>query len=306
MKTRFLFAGLLAGSLLFADGLYESSYMEQSGITSPRIDTGLPNQVNGSTLLHWNSYVVRSTPLIFRGTQLDRDSEETLAQIEDLIRENRSRIRYISLIGHSSQVVGREDRIELSGWSSLWQHMGGDHRLDEKEAAELVNHRLKEVYDAVSKAGMPASRIYTENLLDHQPLYTEATSEGRLGNNRVEVTFFSTGPLSLGDLHIQFALDSSRILPSYDERVVRFADLLKRNPTLHAIIVGHTDRRGSYAYNIALSKRRAEAVKARLVELGISPERLQTEGRGYTEPIASGHTESAYRENRRIEARLYR
>ena len=153
---------------------------------------------------------------------------------------------------------------------------------------------------------MPATRIYNENVLDTMPLATEATRVGRARNDRVEVTFFSTGPLSLADLHIQFALDSARILPEYDARVRDFARLLERNPSLRTTIVGHTDRRGSYTYNMALSKRRAEAVKSRLVALGISPDRIRTEGRGYTQPIVHGSSEAAYRQNRRIEAKLYR
>jgi len=306
LKRSTLLTGLFAVSIAWAGALYENPYMERSGITHAPIATGIPNSVNGNTLLHWHRYVVRLEPIYFDGERIRDRSEYTLEQLRELIRQNRSRIRYVSLIGHSSAVESDENRIELGGLSGLFQSMGGREMKPEEEAIAQVNARLHQVYDIVREAGMPASRIYNENVLDTMPLSTEATREGRSINERVSVAFFSTGPLSLADLRIQFALDSDRILPEYDERVQNFARLLERNPEMHTTIVGHTDRRGGYSYNMDLSKRRAESVKARLVELGIAPERIRTEGRGYTQPVASGRSEAAYRRNRRIEAKLYR
>jgi OOP family OmpA-OmpF porin len=306
LKRSTFLTGLFAASIAWAGALYENPYMERSGITHAPIATGIPNSVNGDTLLHWHRYVVRLEPIYFDGERIRDRSEYTLEQLQELIRQNRSRIRYISLIGHSSAVESEENRIELRGLSGLFQNLGGREMKPEEEAIAQVNARLRQVYDIVREAGLPASRIYNENVLDTMPLSTEATREGRSINERVEVAFFSTGPLSLADLRIQFALDSDRILPEYDERVQNFARLLERNPEMHTTIVGHTDRRAGYAYNMELSKRRAESVKARLVELGIDPGRIRTEGRGYTQPIARGSSESAYRQNRRIEAKLYR
>jgi outer membrane protein OmpA-like peptidoglycan-associated protein len=308
MKKAIVFAGMIGflGMGASADRLYTDTYLNQSGVIMAPISTGIPNSVSGSRLLHWHRYVVRLEPVYFTGEKVHDDSEYTLEQLEELIRQNRSKIRYVSLIGHSSAVEDEENRIELGGLTGLFQSLGGRETMPKEEAVTLVNSRLRQLYDLIRDAGFPASRIYTENRLDRQPLSTEATSEGRSVNNRVEVALYATAPLSLADLRIQFALDSARILPEYDERVRNFAEILRRNPSMRTTIVGHTDRRGSYGYNMALSKRRAEAVKARLVELGISSDRIRTEGKGYTRPIASGSGESAHRLNRRIEAKIYR
>ena len=52
------------------------------------------------------------------------------------------------------------------------------------------------------------------------------------------------------------------------------------------VIVGHTDRTGTRAYNDALSRQRADAVKDYLVkEMGVAAERLQTVGKGFSEPV---------------------
>ncbi len=72
--------------------------------------------------------------------------------------------------------------------------------------------------------------------------------------------------------------------------------------TLEVIIaIGHTDSVGGDAYNQALSVRRAEAVKAYLVSKGIEPNRIYTEGKGKSQPIASNATAAGRAKNRRTE-----
>ena len=63
---------------------------------------------------------------------------------------------------------------------------------------------------------------------------------------------------------------------------------------------GHTDADGSEELNLALSLARAEAVVDRLVELGVSGQRLYAVGYGETLPIASNETNDGKRRNRRI------
>ncbi|WP_460564342.1 OmpA family protein [Hydrogenophaga aquatica] len=67
------------------------------------------------------------------------------------------------------------------------------------------------------------------------------------------------------------------------------------------IAVGHTDSVGSEAYNQRLSVARAESVKAYLVNQGIPADRVRTEGRGESEPIASNDTAEGRAKNRRVE-----
>jgi OOP family OmpA-OmpF porin len=75
--------------------------------------------------------------------------------------------------------------------------------------------------------------------------------------------------------------------------------------TLEVIIaIGHTDSVGGDAYNQALSVRRAEAVKAYLVSKGIEPNRIYTEGKGKTQPIASNSTDAGRAKNRRTEIEI--
>lgn len=74
---------------------------------------------------------------------------------------------------------------------------------------------------------------------------------------------------------------------------------MKAEPALNVLVVGHTDSRGSEEYNARLSLERAEAVKAYLVEKGISGGRIATQGVGADEPAASNDNEGGRALNRR-------
>ena len=70
------------------------------------------------------------------------------------------------------------------------------------------------------------------------------------------------------------------------------------------IAVGHTDSTGAAGYNQALSNRRAEAVKAYLVSKGIESNRIYTEGKGLTQPVADNATREGRAKNRRVEVEV--
>jgi OOP family OmpA-OmpF porin len=67
------------------------------------------------------------------------------------------------------------------------------------------------------------------------------------------------------------------------------------------IAVGHTDSVGSNAYNQKLSVKRSESVKAYLVSKGIEKNRVYTEGKGETQPVADNKTSEGRAKNRRVE-----
>ncbi len=87
------------------------------------------------------------------------------------------------------------------------------------------------------------------------------------------------------------------ILPTIESK-------LRGNKNLRVEIAGHTDGKGSDEYNLALSKRRAEAVLAYLGEQCLRKERLSATGYGEGKPIADNETEAGRKKNRRVEIKF--
>lgn len=74
---------------------------------------------------------------------------------------------------------------------------------------------------------------------------------------------------------------------------------LSANPTVHVLVEGHCDERGTREYNIALGDRRANAAKNFLVMLGVDPSRISTISYGKERPAAMGSDENTWAQNRR-------
>ena len=105
---------------------------------------------------------------------------------------------------------------------------------------------------------------------------------------------------------VHFALDSSAIEGDNLAAAKAFADCLLSNSDAHATIEGHADERGSTQYNLALGDRRAHAVEQYLVNAGVAKSRLDTVSYGKERPVAKGHDESAWAQNRRAEIKVHK
>ena len=100
---------------------------------------------------------------------------------------------------------------------------------------------------------------------------------------------------------LNFDFDKSVVKPQYFELLRNVKDYAEQND-FRLTIIGHTDSKGTDAYNMALGMRRAIAVRDKLLEFGLDPARiLSIESRGESEPIAPNDTDQGRFENRRIE-----
>jgi outer membrane protein OmpA-like peptidoglycan-associated protein len=114
----------------------------------------------------------------------------------------------------------------------------------------------------------------------------------------VEVT---TGAVNL-DQQIHFGFDDAAIAADSFPVLEEVAAALVLHPEITRVeIEGHTDDRGVPAYNLDLSQRRADAVRAWLVEHGVAPERLVAKGYGATRPVAPNDTDAGRARNRRVQ-----
>jgi OOP family OmpA-OmpF porin len=101
-----------------------------------------------------------------------------------------------------------------------------------------------------------------------------------------------------------FDYDKSVVKPEGKAKLDDLADKVKGINLEVVIAVGHTDSRGSDAYNQKLSVRRAEAVKAYLISKGIESNRVYTEGKGEGQPVADNATSEGRAKNRRVEVEV--
>jgi len=106
-------------------------------------------------------------------------------------------------------------------------------------------------------------------------------------------------PLSVRVIYFDF--DSSEVLPAYREVVEAHGTYLAQNPQVTVALEGHTDERGSREYNLALGERRAQSVKRHMMVFGPSSSQIRTTSYGEERPVAEGHNEQAWSQNRRVE-----
>ena len=102
-------------------------------------------------------------------------------------------------------------------------------------------------------------------------------------------------------LHINFDTAKSDIRKADVPELEKAVAFVKKYPGSKVAVEGYTDSRGSDKYNLALSERRAQAVKKYLVDKGERADRITAEGKGEAYPIADNKTEKGRFENRRVE-----
>lgn len=105
--------------------------------------------------------------------------------------------------------------------------------------------------------------------------------------------------LTIGD--VLFATGKADLSPDANQSVAKLAEFLKKSPNRNVLIEGHTDSVGKDDSNLALSQKRADSVKARLVGDGIAPARITTVGYGKKFPVASNDTKAGKAQNRRVD-----
>lgn len=101
------------------------------------------------------------------------------------------------------------------------------------------------------------------------------------------------------DLVVKFKYDEAILTPEDKVSLNTAAEKLKGDQNLKIQVVGHTDERGSPEYNLALGERRAQAVREYLNSMGVSGEQITTVSMGEEQPVADGHDEMAWSQNRR-------
>ncbi|NOZ10857.1 MAG: DUF4892 domain-containing protein [Gammaproteobacteria bacterium] len=129
---------------------------------------------------------------------------------------------------------------------------------------------------------------------------TKAMEMQMVDAKKMQMSMAETGRVALYGIYFDY--NSATIKPNSKPTLGEIAKLLKSQPSLKIIVVGHTDYVGGYDYNMSLSKRRAKAVMNALVsDYKIAATRLKSDGVGYLAPAATNLTDAGRTLNRRVE-----
>ncbi len=99
---------------------------------------------------------------------------------------------------------------------------------------------------------------------------------------------------------VYFDYDNAEIKPEYISVMRTHATYLGKNPRQRVTLEGHTDERGTREYNLALGDQRSDAVRRFMVAEGVIPDQMATLSYGEERPADPGHSEGAWRQNRRV------
>ncbi|MGE0659436.1 MAG: DUF4892 domain-containing protein [Reyranellaceae bacterium] len=168
---------------------------------------------------------------------------------------------------------------------------------ERKDAAGVVSVGILGV-ETKARATKPQTPHVAMTIVEGKPMETGKIKV--IEADEIEQALARDGRIAIYGIYFDF--DKAEIKPESQPQIAQLGALLKGNPALEVIIVGHTDGKGAMDYNLSLSQRRAKAVADALAgDHGIAPSRLTPAGAGMVAPIATNRTEEGRAKNRRVE-----
>ena len=155
-----------------------------------------------------------------------------------------------------------------------------------------------------SKEKQPDASVTDRSAGTTQP--STGTSQGSSSTTPRDTQPVTGNPLKdpnnvLSKRSVYFEYDSNAVKDEYRNMLQAHARYLGDNRNTNIRIEGNCDERGSREYNLALGQRRAESVKKVMTVLGVSDGRIETVSFGEEKPVATGHDEQAWSQNRRAD-----
>jgi outer membrane protein OmpA-like peptidoglycan-associated protein len=197
---------------------------------------------------------------------------------------------------------------DLKGFESLEQSYGTPFHVSVQVQKERLRLWVNEEKLFDVPKGIPVNYVMNQLLFEiGSTNYQENQYAIYLGNIKVATGKPDTrhklaGEGKFSTTGILFDINAASIKPESHGTLKEVAAVLTENKDMHIKIIGHTDSDGSETANLTLSEKRAAAVKEALVnEFSIAADRISTEGKGESEPVADNKTKEGKAANRRVE-----
>lgn len=139
----------------------------------------------------------------------------------------------------------------------------------------------------------------TDGVINARDLCTATPDESEINNEGCGIIITSSNERHL---HILFSNDSADIQPIFSSQIRQMVEFLELYPETSIEIQGYASKVGNEEYNLALSKRRAEAVDRRIESMGIAADRVTVVGYGETHLEYDGDDEMSHARNRKVTA----
>lgn len=313
------------------DGVYNYTYSPNA--TSDAQKSNIFLDGNFDKIHRYNS-------LYFNGDTLLEESDEVFDEIVEQIHEytdDKSREIVVSILGFTQKIETQDEDLGTgTGYTNFFQSIAQRDDLNPDSASDEALNFMEIVYEKMLDDNISKEIMYKENRVGKDALFTEEFSDGRDLNNRVDIAIYVKevlDPDTDGDgvkdskdycpqtplgasvdkngcplvmaLDLKFDFDKATISEKESiDNVKKLSDFMNKYPAYHANIVGHTDSKGSAAYNQKLSLKRAAVVKKLIVKDGVKASRLSFEGRGESEPLFENINPFNRHKNRRTEVEL--
>ncbi len=150
-----------------------------------------------------------------------------------------------------------------------------------------------------SKETKDETPVQDKSTSAQQPTTNPGNSQVTTTKPQGSVTGYSDAALQKRSVYFDF--DSNAVKDEYRGVIQTQSKYLADNRDKKIRIEGNCDERGSREYNLALGQRRAEAVKKVMTVLGVADGRVETVSYGEEKPVAMGHDEAAWAQNRRAD-----
>jgi peptidoglycan-associated lipoprotein len=151
----------------------------------------------------------------------------------------------------------------------------------------------------------PTASLTERNLSDQDSKSRSGITEEELARaERERLLLEQEGKVETLMNDVNFDYDSYTINSSELPKINAVGNYLKQNREIRIVAEGHCDERGTLEYNLALGQKRAEAVKAYLVKMGIDGNRISAISFGKEVPVDPSHAEDAWAKNRRAHFKI--